>query len=258
VSPAELLRALLRRWYVLLVALLLTAGGAYHVLRPTQLYLSTAVVVLKPPVTGNQPNQFANLQPPLAAVSYALIQQMESPAGVAELAAAGVHGTYHLVPRNSGTSATPHYLIPTLQVQSELTDPATADATVLQLIAVYSKHLQDLQTEQQVAADSRMSVDVLVPPNAVQVHGTKSRGLAATALIGGGGGVLAALWADQLLLARARRRGAGAAGTQAGGGKTASGQADGGKPAGSATDGRAAAGGAAGRGGTAGEAVAGT
>jgi hypothetical protein len=206
VSPAEFVRALLRRWYVLLVALLLTAGGAYHVLRPTQLYLSTAVVVLKPPVTGNQPNQFANLQPTLAAVSYAVISQLESPAGVAELTAAGVHGTYHIVPRNSGTSATPHYLIPTLQVQSELPDPGVADSTVRQIIAVYAQHLLALQTEHQVAAASMMSIDVLVPPNAVEVHGTKSRGMVAVALIGGSAGVLAALWTDQILLARRRRK----------------------------------------------------
>ena len=205
-SPAELVRTLLRRWYVLLLALLLTAAGAYHVLKPTQLYLSTAVVVLKPPVTGNQPNQFANLQPTLAAVSYAVIQQLESPAGVAELAAAGVHGTYHLTPRNSGTSATPHYLIPTLQVQSEVTDPTTADATVRQIIAVYTAHVDRLQTEHAIATASRMSVDVLVPASAAEVHGTKSRGLAGTALLGLGGGVLAALWTDRWALRRRRRR----------------------------------------------------
>ena len=202
-SPAELVRTLLRRWYVLLLALLLTAAGAYHVLRPTQLYLSSAVVVLKPPVTGNQPNQFANLQPTLAAVSYAVIEQLQSPSGEAELTAAGVHGTYQLVPRNSGTSATPHYLIPTLQVQSELTDPAAADATVQRIIALYTTHVQQLQTAHGIAAKARMSVDVLVPANAVEVHGTKSRGLAGTALLGLGGGVLLALWTDRWA---ARRR----------------------------------------------------
>ncbi|MFC1419624.1 hypothetical protein [Streptacidiphilus cavernicola] len=205
-SPAELVRTLLRRWYVLLLALLLTAAGAYHVLKPTQLYLSTAVVVLKPPVTGNQPNQFANLQPTLAAVSYAVIQQMESPAGEAELDAAGVAGTYHLVPRNSGTSATPHYLIPTLQVQSELTDPATADGTVQKIIAIYTTHVDQLQSAHRIAEASRMSVDVLVPASAVEVHGTKSRGLAGTALLGLGGGVLAALWTDRWAKRRRLRR----------------------------------------------------
>jgi hypothetical protein len=205
-SPAELVRALVRRWYVLLLALLLTAAGAYHVLRPTQLYLSTAVVVLKPPVTGNQPNQYANLQPTLAAVSYAVIEQLQSPSGVAELTAAGVHGTYHLVPRNSGTSATPHYLIPTLQVQSELTDPAAADATVQRIIGIYGDHVQQLQTVHAIAATSRMSVAVLVPANAVEVHGTKSRGLAGTALLGLGGGILAALWTDRWAARRRRRK----------------------------------------------------
>lgn len=213
-SPAELVRALVRRWYVLLLALLLTAAGAYHVLRPTQLYLSTAVVVLKPPVTGNQPNQFANLQPTLAAVSYAVIEQLESPAGVRELTAAGVHGTYHLVPRNSGTSATPHYLIPTLQVQSELTDPGAANATVRQIIAIYTQHVQSLQMDHRVLPLSWMSVEALVPPNAVAVHGTKSRGMVGTALIGGSGGVLLALWTDQFLLARRRRRTGGTGLTQ--------------------------------------------
>ncbi|MFC1411667.1 hypothetical protein ACEZCY_20640 [Streptacidiphilus sp. N1-12] len=213
-SPDELVRALLRRWYVLALAMLLTLAGCYHVLRPTQLYLSSAVIVLKPPVTGNQPNQFANLQPTLAAVSYAVIQQMESPAGVRELTAAGVHGTYHLVPRNSGTSATPKYLIPTVQVQSELTDPAEADRIVQKIIGVYGVHVQSLQAEHRITAASAMSVDLLVPPNAVAVHGTKSRGLVGTLLLGGLCGVLAALWTDRYALRRRRRRQDAADGTE--------------------------------------------
>ncbi|MDJ0340935.1 hypothetical protein QMK19_09110 [Streptomyces sp. H10-C2] len=201
-SPGELVRALLRRWYVLVLAMVLTAAGAYQVLRPTQLYMSSAVVVLKPPVTGRQPNQFTNLQPPLAAVSSAVIQQLQSPAGVAELSAAGVRGKYQLVPRNSGTSATPRYLIPSLQVQAEQEDPAGADAAVRQIIAVYSKHVQDMQTAQGIASASLMSVDVLVPPSAAGQYGIKSRGLTGVALLGVAGGVLSALWADQYMMGR--------------------------------------------------------
>lgn len=118
-SPGELVRALRRRWYVLVVAAVLAAAGAWQVLHPTRTYLSTAIVVLKPPVTDTQPNQLANLQPPLAAVSYAAVQQLDSPAGADELRTAGVHGTYRLIPRNSGTSVTPRYLIPSLQIQAE-------------------------------------------------------------------------------------------------------------------------------------------
>lgn len=204
-SPGELVRALRRRWYVLVVAVALAAAGAHQVLRPSPAYLSSAIVVLKPPVTGNQPNQLANLQPPLAAVSYAAVQQLESRAGAAELRAAGVDGTYRLIPRNSGTSVTPRYLIPSLQIQAEQPGPAAADAAVRKIIELYTKHLTDLQTQQGIPEAARMSVTLLVPPNAVAQSGTKSRGLAGYALLAVVAGVPAALWTDQLLARRARR-----------------------------------------------------
>jgi hypothetical protein len=206
VSPGEVAAALRRRWYVLLLVAALTLAGAYHVLRPAPRYLSTAVVVLKPPVTGNQPNQFANLQPPLAAVSYSVIEQLRSPAGAAQLRAAGAYGDYRLLPRNSGTSVTPAYLIPSLQIQAELPDPGQADAVVRTVIGVYTRHIGILQTAQHVAPAARMSVDVLVQPNAAPVRGSRSRTLAGAGLAGATGAVLTALWTDRLL---ARRRPAG-------------------------------------------------
>ncbi|SEO07169.1 hypothetical protein SAMN05216267_1016146 [Actinacidiphila rubida] len=201
-SPEDVVRALVRRWYVLLVALAVTAAGAYHELKPPLVYRSSAVVVLKPPVTGNQPNQFANLQPPLAVVSHAVVEQLQSASGAEELRAAGVIGAYRLLPRNSGTSVTPAYLIPSLQVQADQPDPAAADRAVRRIIAVYTRHVGQLQDSQNIDAASRMSVDVLVPPNPVQVTGTKSRALAGVALAGLGGGTLCALWTDRWLLRR--------------------------------------------------------
>ncbi|MFE1872485.1 Wzz/FepE/Etk N-terminal domain-containing protein [Streptomyces sp. NPDC059496] len=205
-SPGELIRALRRRWYVLIVAAVLAAAGAVQVLHPTQTYLSTAIVVLKPPVTDNQPNQLANLQPPLAAVSYAAIQQLDSPEGAEELHAAGVRGTYRLIPRNSGTSVTPRYLIPSLQIQAEQAEPAAADTAVRKIIEIYTKHLTDMQTQQGVPDSARMSVTLLVPPTAAVQTGNKSRGLAGAALLGGVGGAVVALWTDRLLTRRSRRR----------------------------------------------------
>ncbi|MES5817770.1 hypothetical protein [Streptomyces sp. RG80] len=203
-SPRDVAEALLRRWYVLVLALLLTAAGAYPVLRPTPQYLSSAVVVLKPPATGNQPNQLTNLQPPLATLSYGVIQQLESPAGRAELDAAGVHGSYQLIPRNSGTSATPRYLIPSVQVQARRGSAVAADTAVGQVIEVYSRHVAELQDAQGVAAGSRISASVLVAPSAALVQGTKSRALAGVALLGATAGILGALWCDQFVLRRRR------------------------------------------------------
>ncbi|MEU8032108.1 hypothetical protein AB0C13_26270 [Streptomyces sp. NPDC049099] len=201
-SPGNVADALLRRWYVVVVALLLTAAGAYHVVRPAPQYVGSAVVVLKPPVTRNQPNQLTNLQPPLALVSYAVVQQLRSPDGAKELRAAGVRGSYHLVPRNSGTSATPRYLIPSLQMQSQASGAGAAVAAVRRMIDVYTRHVDQLQSAQGVPAGSRITASVLTSPSAAQVQGDKSRGLAGMALLGAAGGVLGALWLDRFLLRR--------------------------------------------------------
>jgi hypothetical protein len=207
VSPRDVAEALLRRWYVCVLALLLTAVGAYPVIRPAPQYLSSAVVVLKPPVTGNQPNQLTNLQPPLATLSYGVIQQLASPAGRKELNSAGVHGRYQLIPRNSGTSATPAYLIPSLQVQARGADPVEADTAVRRIIDVYSRHVSGLQEAQGISAGARINASVLVAPSAAPVQGTKSRAVAGTALLGATAALLSALWFDQYALRRRNRKG---------------------------------------------------
>ncbi|PKW12113.1 hypothetical protein SAMN05428944_0646 [Streptomyces sp. 1222.5] len=201
-SPGNVADALLRRWYVVVLALLLTTAGAYRVVRPAPQFTGSAVVVLKPPATRNQPNQLTNLQPPLALVSYGIVEQLQSPAGARELRAAGVRGTYHLVPRNSGTSATPRYLIPSLQVQSQASGSDAAVTAVRRIIDVYTEHVERLQTAQGVSAGARITAAVLVAPSAAEVQGDRSRGLAGTALLGAAAGVLGALWLDRYLMGR--------------------------------------------------------
>ncbi|MER6281137.1 hypothetical protein ACFV2Z_23800 [Streptomyces sp. NPDC059688] len=201
-SPGNVADALLRRWYVVVLALLLTAAGAYRVVRPAPQFTGSAVVVLKPPVTRNQPNQLTNLQPPLALVSYGIVEQLQSPAGARELRAAGVRGTYHLIPRNSGTSATPRYLIPSLQVQSQASGADAAVTAVRRIVDVYTEHVERLQTAQGVSAGARITAAVLVAPSAAEVQGDRSRGLAGTALLGAAAGVLGALWLDRYLMGR--------------------------------------------------------
>ena len=201
-SPGNVADALLRRWYVVLAALLLTMAGAYFVVRPTPQYIGSAVVVLKPPVTRSQPNQYTNLQPPLAVVSYGVVQQLQSPAGTKELRAAGVTGSYHLIPRNSGTSATPQYLIPSLQVQSQAASAEAAVTSVRRIVEVYSAHVKQMQSAEQVPAEAWITPSVLTSPSAAEVQGTKSRGLAGTALLGLAAGVIGALWLDRYAMSR--------------------------------------------------------
>ncbi|MFD0366901.1 Wzz/FepE/Etk N-terminal domain-containing protein [Streptomyces sp. NPDC059071] len=207
-TPEGLARVLLRRWYVLLLTALVTGAACYPALRPAPRYQSSAVLVVKPPRTDNQPNQLTNLQPSLAMVSYAVVQRLQSPDGRAELKAAGVHGSYRLTPRNSGTSATPYYSIPTLQIEAEQTAPEEADRVVQSIIDVYGRHLKALQTEQKVPAATLLTVDLVNRPGTVALPPNRTRAVAGTGALGTLAGVMCALWTERYAKARRRRRAA--------------------------------------------------
>ncbi|MEV5972694.1 hypothetical protein [Streptomyces sp. NPDC051921] len=205
-TPEGLARVLLRRWYVLVLAALVTGAACYPALRPAPRYQSSAVLVVKPPRTDNQPNQLTNLQPSLAMVSFAVVQQLQSPAGRAELREAGVRGTYRITPRNSGTSATPYYSIPTLQIEAERSAPEAADRTVQAIIGVYSRHLNALQAAQGVPAATLLTVDLVNRPGTVALPPNRSRAFAGVGFLGALSGVVSALWAERYATARRRRR----------------------------------------------------
>ncbi|MFE4588611.1 YveK family protein [Streptomyces laurentii] len=207
-TPEGFVGVLLRRWYVLLFTALVTAAACYPALRPPPRYQSSAVLVVKPPRTDNQPNQLTNLQPSLATVSYAVVQQLQAPAGQAELRRAGAHGTFRLTPRNSGTSATPHYSIPTLQVEAEQPAPEEADRVVRAIVGVYSRHLTALQAGQDVPAGSLLTVDLLNRPGTVALPPNRTRALAGSGALAGLVGVVCALWTERFAVARRRRRAA--------------------------------------------------
>ncbi|MFJ3905513.1 Wzz/FepE/Etk N-terminal domain-containing protein [Streptomyces sp. NPDC090025] len=224
-TPEGLTRVLLRRWYVLLLTALVTAAACYPALRPPPRYQSSAVLVVKPPRTDNQPNQLTNLQPSLAMVSFAVVQRLQSPDGRAELRAAGVRGDYRLTPRNSGTSATPYYSIPTLQIESEQRAPEDADRVVQTIIKVYERHLKALQAEQHVSASTLLTVDLVNRPGTVALPPNRTRAVAGVGALGALAGVMAALWAERYATARRRRRAGATAGPVAGAGAGARGAA---------------------------------
>ncbi|MFJ9809542.1 Wzz/FepE/Etk N-terminal domain-containing protein [Streptomyces sp. NPDC101158] len=205
-TPEGLARVLLRRWYVLLLAALVTGVACYPALRPEPRYQSSAVLVVKPPRTDNQPNQLTNLQPSLAMVSFSVVQQLQSPDGRAELRDAGVRGTYRITPRNSGTSATPYYSIPTLQIEAEQSAPEAADRTVQAIIGVYSRHLSALQASQDVPAATLLTVDLVNRPGTVALPPNRSRAFAGVGALGTLTGVMSALWVERYATARRRGR----------------------------------------------------
>jgi len=118
---------------------------------------------------------------------------------------AGVTGDYSLAPRNNGTVQTPYYTVPAEQLTVNGGDPDAAVASVAILTRLYSQELSDLQARAGVPTADRITTQVLVPPTATPVRGSKARGLIGVAVIGTIALVLIPVWYDRMARRRARR-----------------------------------------------------
>jgi hypothetical protein len=205
VSPREVLAALRRRWYVVVVVLLATALGGWHLKHAQPLYQGTSIVVLAPPEQVTAPNKLAAVTPSLAvaglAVNMALLDQSQA----AALRQAGVIGDYTITPRNSGTDETPQYYVPSELINVETADPTVALHSVTVLQTIYAQQLASWQTTQGVATESQITAQVLAPPGVQEVLGAHSRGLIGTALLGVGAAIVLPLWFDRYIRPRPRR-----------------------------------------------------
>jgi hypothetical protein len=206
VSFRNVVRALMRRWVVLALAAALTLAGALVVVKPGVVYRATAVVRVKPPETPQDPTGLTDFRPSLAVIGAAVVTVLKSPSGTAELRRAGVSGTYDLAPRNTGTTKTEAYVVPTVEISVRGTDAAETDRQVGVVIQHFGAHLRALQSGVNVPAQRYIVSDELVPATALPLQGVKSRGLIGVAALGGVGGVAGALWVDEYL--RNRRPGA--------------------------------------------------
>ncbi|MFB7665463.1 hypothetical protein ACFC1R_16170 [Kitasatospora sp. NPDC056138] len=205
-SFREVVRALLRRWYVLLLVAALSLGGAVVVAKPETSYRSAAVVRVKPPETPQDPTGMTDFRPSLAIIGAAVVTVLKSPSGTAELHRAGVSGDFDLAPRNTGTTKTEAYVVPTVEVSVRGADPNETNREVGILVEHFETELQKLQNGLNVPRQRYITSDQLVPPTALPVLGVKSRGLVGVAALGTLLGVAAALWTDEYARTRVRRR----------------------------------------------------
>ncbi|AUG76344.1 hypothetical protein CFP65_1446 [Kitasatospora sp. MMS16-BH015] len=203
-SFRDVVRALIRRWLVLVVVAVLALAGALVVVKPGVVYRSTAVIRIKPPETKQDPNGLTDFRPSLAIIGAAVVTMLKSQSGLAELRRAGVSGAYDLAPRNTGTTKTEAYVVPTVEVSVRGTDPKETDREVGIVIEHFDQHLKALQDGLAVPVpkDRYITSDELVPATALPVQGVKSRGLFGVAALATVVGVAAALWVEEY----ARRR----------------------------------------------------
>lgn len=210
VSFRYVVRALMRRWLVLLLVAVLALAGALVVVKPGVVYRSTAVVRVKPPETPQDPTGLTDFRPSLAIIGAAVVTILKSPSGAAELRRAGVRGEYDLAPRNTGTTKTEAYVVPTVEVSVRGTRPDETDREVGLVVKAFAAHLRALQDGLNVPQQRYITSDDLVPATALPVLGVKSRGLFGVAALGIVVGVAVALWVDEYQRRRRLRIAAGA------------------------------------------------
>jgi hypothetical protein len=202
----EVIGALVRRWPVWLVGMVLTLGAGWVVIHPTPSYTASEIFAAQPPVTPWSPNSLTDFRPSLAITAALVAQLLKSPSGEALLHSRGLVGTYNLVPRNSGTQQNPAYIIPSVQATVTSADQDQAAASTTILLRAFDEDLKSLQDQWNVPANLRITITVLAPIAVTESVEAKSRALAGVAILGIASCFTIALWWDIAVQRRRRAK----------------------------------------------------
>jgi hypothetical protein len=199
VSLRELIGTLRRRWVVLAVGWFVTLVACWVATHPTPVYKAVTVITLRAPRNGDLPNQFSDGRPSIALTGALISARLKSRSGEAELRRAGVVGKYALTPRNSGTSATPAYLIASIEVTTQTGSARSALAGLRAIVTTFQEELDGMQAEWGVAPSDWIRVATLAPASASRVQVLTSRALLGMGAFGVSATIALALWLDPYL-----------------------------------------------------------
>ncbi|MEO5853280.1 MAG: hypothetical protein ABIQ15_12275 [Nocardioides sp.] len=201
---SDAIGVLLRRWYVVVVGLLLVAGGvaAALVLVPTQ-YQATAHVLLLLPSqsTGvrNPTNPYLNLQPGLTTTATLIASELGTKSAQRTVAEGGFDSSFAVgVAPDTG---------PLFVITVEDTDPAMAVATREEVVRQLDVQLSTMQNDMDVPSTQVIFARRNDPPGGAEVlPGSKIRAAAGIVGLGVALTVVAAFLVDRLARRRASRR----------------------------------------------------
>ena len=202
---SDLAGVLWRRWYIAIIGALLTAFAANQAIHPPDRYMATEVLLIRPPVSEYAPNAVTGLHPSVAVTAAAMASRLSTPDARERFELLGVSGTYTLTPRNTGTNQEPRYVIGSLAITDIAADEEAGLRSLRILKQAFETELIDLQDEYQVRRDLRITVAVLVPPDASLLPHSPRRSLIGVALLGVLGTAAVMLWVDEIMRRRNRR-----------------------------------------------------
>ena len=202
---SDLAGVLWRRWYLAVLGALLTALAADQAIHPPDRYLASEVLLIRPPVSEYAPNAVTGLHPSAAVTAAALASRLSTADAREHFRSLGVSGTYSFAPRNTGTNQQPRYVIGSMAI-TNITDGQAAGLRSLRILSdAFRNELNDIQDDYRVRRDLRITVAVLVPPDASLLPHSPSRSLIGVGLLGVLGTAAVMLWTDEIVRRRKRR-----------------------------------------------------
>ena len=202
----EWLTVLLRRWPVLVIGLLCTAVAVYLVHKRPIVYQSCGDVIMAPPKSHQHPNIYTNLQASLVDSTGLIATQLMSTQMQQHFRAQGLTADYQAQVHNTGTSETPSYGEPEMDVCSSSYDSAMALSTTEAVLKEFGAVLHQRQVAAHITPRYGAAAALIAGPGSLPVLGHPSQAYLGVAVIGFTCTVVIALWIDPFLRRRARRR----------------------------------------------------
>jgi hypothetical protein len=201
-----------RRWYGVLLGLIVTALAARVAVSDHGVYYSQADVVLLPPEGINTPNIFAttNTSGPvnMAGIIGRIMAQHAAPQPVSDqvtILGEGIRDGYIVRQPNDGGQWEIQFKRPILDVQVAGDSPATVKATLDRVVAEIETDLRNLQISAGTARDNMIQARLSPPvPSVFYVKGSAARAGLATLVLGLGLSLAGARALDRVLVSRHR------------------------------------------------------
>jgi hypothetical protein len=196
------LAAMRRRWPVLVVGLLCTVCAVWAVHKRPVSYEACGSVIVGAPTTPLNPNTYNNIQASLIAAVGLITTELQSSTMEQQLRANGDTATYQAQMHNTGTTETPVYGEPEMDVCASALDPVTPLKTVDAVQAEFGTLLRTRETAAHVASKYFLKESVLASPGSAPVLGRPSQAYLGVGALGLIATASSALWVDQYLLRR--------------------------------------------------------
>jgi hypothetical protein len=218
-TTADALELLWRRWYVVVLGLLLTAYAVQAVREPEPVYWTQAEVTLINPPAPDAPNELTTATKSLIAMAGLVVEDVQGrgtlPAvsNTVDLPGLGVKDGWEVRLPNAGGQWEPNFSRPVVDAQVVAGTPQEASDRLAHLVARVQRALDDRQAADGIAPRARIRGNVsLSHVRVAQLDGNRTRAAAMVLLLGMAGSAVGAHLVDlgvgrtRRLVSAARRR----------------------------------------------------